>query len=77
MNIRTLLVLACCLSLGNMAVIVVSVLVPRALPVMTAMTLGQTAGWASLAAFIVAISLDRAQPKGTSNAPDPAQDQRS
>jgi hypothetical protein len=69
MNIRTLLVLACCLSLANMAVLVLSVLVPRALPVMAAMSLGQTAGFVSLAAFIVAISLDRQTPRGSSLRP--------
>jgi hypothetical protein len=59
MSIRTLLVLACCLSLANMSVIAFSVLVPTALPVMAAMSLGQAAGIASLAAFLLAISLDR------------------
>jgi len=69
MNIRTLLVLACCLSLANMAVLALSVLMPTALPVMAAMSLGQGAGFASFAAYLLAISLDRASPKGTSTRP--------
>ena len=73
-NIRTLLVLACCLSLANMTVIALSVLMPTALPVMAAMTLGQTAGLASFAAYLLAISLDRGSPKGPSTRPEPAGD---
>lgn len=70
MNIRTLLVLACCLSLANMVVIALSVLMPTALPVMAAMSVGQAVGFASLAAYVLAISLDRRPPKEASSRPE-------
>jgi hypothetical protein len=70
MNIPTLVVLACCLSLGNMAVIALSVLMPTALPVITAMSLGQSAGLASFAAYLLAISLDRSSADKASTPPE-------
>jgi hypothetical protein len=54
-------------------VIALSVLMPTALPVMISMSLGQAVGFASLGAFLLAISLDRRSPKGASSRPEPAE----
>jgi hypothetical protein len=66
---RALLLLACALSLANVSLMAFAVLVPRALPVMIAMSVGQAAGWLSLAAFLAAIFLERYSIRRKSNWP--------
>ena len=67
---------ACWLALSALALMVWSLLDPRPIPVIVAMSVGQVLGTLSLAAFLILISADlrRAllRPPGSSRPPGPA-----
>ena len=50
------------LALAGLALVALSLLVPRPIPVVIAMTVGQVLGTASLLLFLLALVLDRSRP---------------
>lgn len=75
MRPERLVTLAAVLALVGLGLVVWSVTVPRPVPVVLAMTLGQIIGTASLALFLIAVALDlrRAAARPPGGRRDPAQ----
>jgi hypothetical protein len=76
-SVRWLTRLACVLALVGLAVMCFSVIVPRPLPVIFAMSGGQAIGIAAFTCYLVAVLLDLARREGdlplhVSSAPDAA-----
>jgi hypothetical protein len=70
---ETVIRLSCILALGALALIVWSMVDPRPIPVILAMSVGQLVGTLSFAAFLVVVARDlrAAQAKRGSAAPPP------
>lgn len=68
--------LASVLTLFALAIMVYSILVPRAIPVMLAMSLGQAVGIAGFGCFFIAVVLDAAQRRTRDETPGPADEDR-
>jgi hypothetical protein len=67
-----LMMVACVLALLALSLIVWSLLDPRPIPVIVAMSVGQLIGTLSFAAFLAVVVLDfRSRYKGAPSAPEP------
>jgi hypothetical protein len=65
------------LTLVALAIMVYSVLVPRALPVMLAMSVGHAVGIAGFGCFFLAVVIDATRSKSQTSVPPPADKARS
>jgi hypothetical protein len=59
-SVRELIRVACVLSLAGLAIMSYSILSPRPLPVILAMSVGQVIGGAGFACYLVAVVIDAA-----------------
>ena len=76
-SVPKLITAACFLALVGLAFMVWSVVDPRVLPIMVALTVGQAIGTASLVAFLVAVYLDfRARREAAARAGEAPRDAR-
>ncbi len=76
-SVRSLVRLSCVLALVGLAILCVSVLVPRPIPIIFAMSGGHAIGVAALACYVLAVLLDLGRregvlPPSVSSRPDAA-----
>ena len=68
-SVPGLIKVACILALLALALVCYSVLVPRPLPVILAMSVGHVIGGSAFACYLLAVILDAASPKAPSGTP--------
>jgi hypothetical protein len=71
-SVRELIRVACVLSLIGLAIMAYSIISPRPLPVILAMSVGQVIGGAGFACYLLAVIIDAAShPRPTPSSPPP------